>query len=348
MLRVHPLRVEFLPVESRALRGNPLGDPWRRELPVILPPGYGASRRRYPVIWVLAGFFGTGRMSLNRNYSAPALDERLAHLAAARRMPPAILALPDCMTSLGGSQYLDSPATGDYETHLCEELLPLADRELRTIPAREARGILGKSSGGYGALRLAMRRGDLFGAAASHSGDCYFEYCHLRDFPMAADAVRRAGGLRPFLRKVRSSEKPRNEDMIALLTVAMAACYSPQRNNSKRKKNPRGRSLRFDLPFDEETGEIRDAVFERWLPNDPVRMVENPRHADALRKLRLLFLDCGTRDQWYLHLGLRIFASRLKRKKIRFVHEEFDDDHMSISYRYDRSIPLVARALARD
>lgn len=338
MRLISPSRVAIVPVDSRVLRGNPLRDPWRRELPVVLPPGYDEEpRRRYPVLFVLAGFLGAGRMLLNRSMSSPAIDERLARLVARRAMPPAILALPDCMTSLGGSQYVDSPAVGRYETHVCDELVPLLDARFRTIPKRESRGVLGKSSGGYGALRIAMRRPDLFAAAGSHSGDCYFEYCHLHDFPAAVNALRSAGGVRGLLRRIRATEKPKHDDTIALMVVAAAACYSP---------NPRA-PLGIDLPFDTTTGAIRKAVFERWLRWDPVRMVERPKHAKALRQLRCLFLDCGARDQWALHLGLRVLCERLERKRIRFVHEEFDDDHMSISYRFDRSLPLLVKSLER-
>ena len=53
-----PVRVESL--ESRVLRGNPLGDPHVRRVPVYLPPSYARGRRRYPVITLLAGFTGTG------------------------------------------------------------------------------------------------------------------------------------------------------------------------------------------------------------------------------------------------------------------------------------------------
>jgi enterochelin esterase family protein len=255
-------------------------------------------------------------------------------------MPPAIFAVPDCMTRLGGSQYLDSPGTGRYETYVCDELIPALDRQYRTIPRREARAVVGKSSGGYGALRLAMRRGELFGAAASHSGDCYFEICHGRDFPSAVNSIAKAGGVAALVRKVRGTEKPSHDDMIALMTIAMAACYSP--NAAKRGR------LKLDLPFDVKTGEILTEVFHRWLPNDPVRMVDAPKHAAALRRLRVLFLDCGIRDQWFLHLGLRVLVRKLERLRVKVVHEEFDDDHMSISYRYDRSLPLLVKHLDKE
>ncbi|MFN0205609.1 MAG: alpha/beta hydrolase [Planctomycetota bacterium] len=330
--------VEAVRVESKALRGNPWGDPTDRELIAVLPPGYhDDAKRRYPVLWLLAGYYGSGRMSLNRNYSSPAIDERVGKLILQKKMPPVILALPDCMTALGGSQYLDSPAMGNYESYLCDELIPAFDATFRTIPTREGRGVLGKSSGGYGALRLAMRRPELFAAAASHSGDCYFEYCHVKDFPSAVNAIRNAGGVKELIDKIRATEKPKNDDTLALINIAMGACYSPRK----------GAPLGFDLPFDETTGELNEKVMNRWFENDPVRMVENKQYADALRSLNLLFLDCGTRDQWALHLGLRIFVERLKQLGIRYEHEEFDDDHMSISYRYDRSIPLLAKALAK-
>ena len=86
---------------------------------------------------------------------------------------------------------------------------------------------------------------------------------------------------------------------------------------------------------------------DRWYANDPARMVLDPKYAAALRGLRMLFLDCGTRDQWALHLGLRILAGRLRAARVPFVHEEFDDDHMSISYRYDRSLPKLTKSLER-
>jgi enterochelin esterase family protein len=77
-------------------------------------------------------------------------------------------------------------------------------------------------------------------------------------------------------------------------------------------------------------------------------MVDAPKHAAALRRLRVLFLDCGIRDQWFLHLGLRVLVRKLERLRVKVVHEEFDDDHMSISYRYDRSLPLLVKHLDKE
>lgn len=327
-------RVVLLPVRSRVLRGNPLGDPVLRELPVYLPPGYD-GRRRFPVLFCLAGFTGTGRALLNDQAWAPGLATRMDALLAAGRARPAILAAPDCFTRLGGSQYLNSPALGRYEDHLVEELVPLVDRAFRTLPAREHRGVLGKSSGGYGAIRLGMRRSDLFGALACHSGDMAFEYCYFPDFPKALAGLEKHGGIDGFLRAFDRAPR-KTGDLLAVLNIlAMSAAYSP---------NPKARPLRFDLPFDPRTGELLGEVWARWLENDPIRMVEG--YADSLEALRVLYFDCGSRDEYNLHLGARMLASRLKRRRVRHVHQEFEDGHMSIVYRYDVSLPLLTRTLA--
>ena len=56
--------------------------------------------------------------------------------------------------------------------------------------------------------------------------------------------------------------------------------------------------------------------------------------------------DCGIRDEWSLHHGARLFTRRLKELGIAHEYEEFDDGHMNVQYRYDVSLPKLARALA--
>src|SRR5262245_22834077 len=110
-------------VESETLRGNAAGDPHVRTVPIYLPPSYTlAAGRRYPVCFVLTGFTGRGRMLLNDGPWAPPLDQRMDRLIADGRCGEMILVMPDCFTRYGGSQYLDSSATGRYETHLVREL----------------------------------------------------------------------------------------------------------------------------------------------------------------------------------------------------------------------------------
>ena len=183
-------RLDEHAIDSEALTGNALGDPHRRPLYVYTPPGYEASPdRRYPSIYVIQGMTGQVDMWRNRKAFMPSVLESIdAWFADAPA--PAVVAFVDAWTSLGGSQFVDSPATGRYHTYLCDEVVPFVDAAYRTLPEAAHRGIAGKSSGGYGAMITPMLRPDLFGGLATHAGDALFEVCYLPEFPEAARALR--------------------------------------------------------------------------------------------------------------------------------------------------------------
>ncbi len=183
---------------------------------------------------------------------------------------------------------------------------------------------------------LGMRHPDVFEALADHSGDSNFELCYLPDASAALDAFRQAGGPAEWLEAYWNDENRRRKKYMRPINfLAMAAHYSP---------NPGSPHLGIDLPFDVETGAFRPEVWERWRAWDPVNMVE--RHAENLKRLRLVYVDCGRKDEFTLHWGARALVAALRRHGIEPRYEEFDDGHMAVSYRYDVSIPLLAEALA--
>ncbi len=325
-------RIVIENLNSQCLKDNSLNDPHVREVPIYLPSDYDASKKRYPVIYLLTGFTGRGIMSLNRSAFGEAIDQRLDRLITRKKVGPTIVVMPDCFTRYGGSQYLDSTATGRYETHIIKELVPFIDKKYRTLPEPSQRAVVGKSSGGYGAIVLAMRHPDVFGVTACHSGDMAFEYCYLPDFPAAMIELEKHKSIEKYLNAFYKKPKKKMEDLLTLNVIAMAACYSP---------NPKTKPHLFDLPFDIKTCELRQDVWERWLAWDPVRMVE--RHKQALRRLKI-FLDCGTKDEFRLYAGARIFSSKLKKWQIKHIYEEFEDTHMDIGYRYDRSLEFISHA----
>ncbi len=321
-------------ITSDALRSNPLSDSFVRRVPVYLPPGYETDRARYPVVFVLTGFTGRGTMLLNDVPWGETLPQRMDRLIVEGKVRPMILVMPDCFTRVGGSQYLNSPAVGQYEDHVVKELVAFVDNKYRTLADRDHRAVVGKSSGGYGSVILAMRHPGVFGFMASHSGDMYFEYCYKPDIVRAIDALRKLGGLNKFWDEI-PTIRPKGKDFHdALNIIAMAACYSPNPNA------PHG----FDLPFDTETGELREDVWKRWLEWDPVYLID--KHLDALRSLRLIYLDAGLRDEFNLQYGARIFVKRLHERGIRYIHEEYDDGHFDVQYRYDNSLHAISEVIA--
>jgi S-formylglutathione hydrolase FrmB len=321
--------------ESRLLAGNPAGDPHVRTVAVYLPPSYATQpERRFPVVHLLAGFSARGRGLLNDSPWSPALDERMDRLIS-RGAAEAILVMPDCCTRFGGSQYLDSAATGPYDGYVTRELVGWADERFRTLPGRDHRGVAGKSSGGYGALVLAMRHPDVFGAAASLSGDMCFDYCYRGDIPGFCTRVQLAGGIEAWLGGFESRRHKSAEDFATLNILGMAAAYSPAP----------GQPLGVALPCDLATGSFRPEVWDRWLQHDPITLVE--RAANALRSLRMLHVECGTRDEYHLIHGARMFHRRLDALGVPHTYEEFDDGHRDLSYRYEVSLPRMAAVLER-
>jgi S-formylglutathione hydrolase FrmB len=331
-----PGRVHVHELASPLLAGNPLGDPHVRRLPVYLPPGCDdAPDRRYPVLFALAGFTGTGRSYLNHDWWQPDLPTQLDRLIGSGRLDPVVVVMIDGMTALGGNQYVDSAAVGPWARHVVEEVVPWAERALPVLPGRTHRGVFGKSSGGYGALMMGLEHADVFAGVACHSGDCYFEYCYAPDFPKAVDGLASVGGLGAFLAAVRSRAWPKFPSKLfpALNIAAMAHFYSPNPDA------PHG----VDLPFDERTGARRSEVLARWARRDPVEIAAD--HVADLQRLAHLWIECGTRDEFNLHHGARILSARLTELGVDHVHETFDDDHRSLSYRYDVSLPPLVRAL---
>ncbi len=345
------------------LKGNPLGDPHVRRLDVWLPPQYdrGAGRgrgRRFPVLFDLVGYTGSGMSHTNWRGFDENLPERTARLIHEKKMGPCILVFPDCFTALGGNQYINSSALGPYADYLTKELIPFVDGELRTLASRDHRGCFGKSSGGYGAILHGMKYARYWGAIANHSGDAHFDFVYRCDWPNTLnelakyrrrgrkagriDVVREEEGaddglddgrVRRFLAAMWKKEKLTNADVHALMMVAMAATYDPDPDA------PNG----FRLPFNLETGEIIPARWRVWLKHDPINLVG--RYEKNLRTLRGIYIDCGWQDQYQIHYGTRILSKRLTEAGIEHRYEEFADTHSGVDYRMDRSFPFLYRAL---
>ena len=333
-------RIDERVVDSAALRGNPLGDPHERPLWVQLPPGYGDGGQRYPVVYVLQGYTGHVAMWRNRTPFRRPFPERADEVLSDPAVPDCLVVYVDAWTSYGGSQFVDSPGTGRYHTYLCEEVVPFVDAHYRTVPAAEARAVTGKSSGGFGAMITPMLRPDLFGLLATHAGDALYEGCYVPEFLAAARSLRAYDGdvWRFWADFHRREPMAQEDDASLVLLLGCAACFSADDDGT------------VHLPFDPRTGRLVDDVWARWLAWDPVRMLERPAYAQAMRSMRAVWIDAGTRDQWFLDLGAQAFRDGLREVGLpddRIAFELFDATHMGIDYRYPLSLRWLAQRLAR-
>jgi S-formylglutathione hydrolase FrmB len=330
-------RIAQLTIDSEALRGNLLGDPSRRTVAVYLPPGHDTSREDHPLLVDLTGFTGSGLKHLAWQPFGESVPQRIDRLVDQGKLGPVVVAFPDCFTTLGGNQYIDSIALGRWEEFLLEEMLPAIEQEFRVRPGSRHRAVFGKSSGGYGAILQGLRRGDRWAGVACHSGDMAFELVYLPEFPRTLDVLARHGGsVTAFLDHLRVAPKIGSDEMCALMILAMAATYDPD------PAAPFG----IRLPVDPRTCELDPERWARWLAHDPVRLVELEECRQSLGRLRALYLDCGSRDQYHLHYGARAFARKLERSGVVHRYEEFDDDHTGIDYRLDVSLPYLYEAVS--
>ncbi|TAK80569.1 MAG: enterochelin esterase [Betaproteobacteria bacterium] len=359
-----PGKVVVLEHTSEILKDNPLGDPHLRKVAVWLPPQYDGwrGRMRFPVLYDLVGFTGSGLSHVGWKPFGDNVPERAARLIREGKMGPAIIVFPDCFTALGGNQYVNSAAIGNYADYLTQEIIPFVDGEFRTLPGREHRACFGKSSGGYGAILHGMKYAKYWGAIADHSGDAYFDFVYWHDWPNTLDelakhrlpkrtpgpyhALRESrrkglaegkddGRIQRFLNKIWHTEKLSSAESHAIMNLCMAATYDPD------ARAPNG----FRVPFNMESGEPIEERWRQWRKHDPIHLVSTYRK--NLKSLRGIYIDCGWRDQYHIHYGARLLSARLNAAGIKHTYEEFDDNHSDIDYRMDVSLPFLYRALTR-
>jgi enterochelin esterase family protein len=327
------VRVHF--VDSPALQGNAFGDPSTRPLAVYTPPNFDpGGSKRYATIYVLHGYTGDVAALVSGRPWETNVIQWADRLVRAGEMPPVLVALIDGNNRLGGSQYVDSIGSGAYATHTVRDSVDFVDASYPTIASEGGRAVVGKSSGGFGAMHLAMTRPGVFCAFASHSGDANFYGAYVGEFPRTRRILESYGGdPRAFVEAFEAKYKRSTDELHAIMLLGQAAAYSPRS----------AVAFDFDLPFDLTTGALREDVFARWLAFDPAETCA--AHAAELSALRLRYLDCGTRDEYGLDAGARMVAARMRDMGLEVRHEEFDDDHRNVGYRYATSFPALARVL---
>ncbi len=319
--------------KSKALVGNFLNDPVDRPVHIYLPADYDPQGSdRFPVVYYLSGYAGCGASMMNHTPWGETIQQQLDRLITSGICTPLIMVLPDCFTRLGGSQYINSAGTGNYFDYILE-LVSFIDSTYNTRTEPASRAITGKSSGGFGALYLGMERPDIFGIVADHSGDKYFETCYYPDLlklPGLLDSLEIESIIRdPYSYPVKDS------NFFQLINLAaMSSCYSPNPDSS----------LGFEWPIDTHTAEIIESTWARWLEYDPLNRLAD-QHS-ALKQLKMLYFDCGNRDEYNLHLGSRLLHQRLDDAGIPHLYEEFDGSHRHTRFRLDRHLEIISNAFS--
>jgi len=306
-------------LDSVALHGNPLGDPHVRDLWVWAPEDRSQS---YPTVYVLHAHMRSALSWFNVEPFERSYPENIDALA-----PAAVVVLVDGWTSVGGAQWIDSAGIGAYGTYLCDEVVPFVDEH---YPTNGARGLQGKSSGGYGAIVNALARPDLFSAAAAHAPVALFEVTVARDFAAAARELRDrfSGSLEAFWSSLTGLHS--NADVLLVELGSAALAFGDG-----------------TLPFDPETAELVPDAWAEWLEHDPVRLAASS--AESVAELRGVWLDAGRSDEYFLDLGavaLRggLLAAGLPEERLHY--ELVDGGHRGMSGRYPLSLAFLVERLS--
>lgn len=318
--------------QSVVLQGNPLDDPTERELHVWTPPGWRAEES-LPLLVDLTGYWGCGLGHTNWKNLGENVPERLDRLAH-EGMKRCVVAFPDCFTKLYGNQYLNSAGSGRYADYVCEEIVPTVETQFKCGGAGR-RGVFGKSSGGYGAAWHGLNRSDFWSAISINSGDMGFDALFIPTLYDDVDAMRKFDySIEKWVKHVEALPKMKDKDRMILMDIAMGAFYDPDTTQFRNMR----------LPMDPHTGELIPERWANWMKHDPVVMFDTL--GENLRKLKLIYMDCGNEDQFRIHFGMRRFSKKLKAAGIDHIYEEYDDNHSDVDYRMDVFLPKLAKALS--
>lgn len=258
-------------VHGPSLEGNLGGHSADRDVFIYLPPSYAtAPDRDYPVVVALHGFGGTAE-SFAASLGAPEAFDRAIAAGAAEM----IVVIPDGRTDLIGSMFSSSVTTGDWEGFIADDLIDYVDANYRTLASRGSRGLSGFSMGGYGAVRLAMKRPDAFGSVYMMSACCLSPQVSVLSAP---------GEL---ARNFADFETLRPEQVAEIgfgaAPLAMAQAWSPNPANPP-----------FYIDWLTKDGEAQPHVIAAWAANAPHAMLH--QYVPALRSLDAIAIDVGLQD----------------------------------------------------
>jgi enterochelin esterase-like enzyme len=315
--------VEHVKVHGKALEGNLEGDSPDREVTIYLPPSYTSDQaRRYPVIYLLHGYGGRDDTFTER---LAKLATSADTLAGAQGFSEPIVVTPNAFSLHKGSMYSSSPTTGDWERFVAEDLVAYMDGRYRTFANRMSRGLAGHSMGGYGAIRIGMKRPDVFSSLYIMSACCLEANRSPRPDSMAASEAIKT--------REQAEEAGRAPGFGPSVNLASAAAWSP---------NPANPPLFLDLPV--KDGKVRPEIVAKWVANSPLEMLG--QFVENLNKYYAIGMEVGTKDT--LLASNRQLHEAMTRLHIPHGYEEYDGDHTNkVGERIEKNVlPFFSKNLA--
>jgi S-formylglutathione hydrolase FrmB len=280
----------------------------------------------YPVLYLLHGYGGTHTYFKGLYDVGTIMDE----LINAGQIQPMIVVTPNATNNLGGSFYTNSDTlggisyAGKMQDFITDEVVHIIDSVYNTIPDRNHRGIGGHSMGGYGAIKMAMLRNDLFGSASAMSAPITFWGDYGINDPNQFDgvlelmpAVFAENGFTPGDTVAFYHITPSPTKRVTSFMFAMGAAFSPNwmvapvDTTYAHRFNANGFVGYIDLPFD-VNGNVAMSVWAKWLSNDVATLFTGsaelliPPHHGVFDSTALYF-DAGSVDDLGMQYHAQVF-----------------------------------------
>jgi S-formylglutathione hydrolase len=322
-------------VPAPSLANNLLGDPAELETEILLPADYETSGRRYPSVYVLAGW------NDDAGFIAYQLGRGLTAAVAADA--EAVYVMVGGLNALGGSFYVNSSVTGNWEDAIANDLVAFVDGAYRTLPAAASRGMAGHSMGGFGALSIALHRPDVFGAVYAMSPGLFGPN----------GAKNRLGDDSVFAPIVELADKLAGQPAAARakgligggtgwFDIAYGAAFVP---------DPTAAAL-MTLPYKYENGRLvlDQAVWRRWDDGFGGIPAKLAAYQAKPRQLRAIGIDYGIYDEYeWIPEGCKTFVGLATQAGLPVTEASFEGDHQgSLDTRMaDVMIPFFTQNLVR-
>jgi S-formylglutathione hydrolase FrmB len=306
-------RVETVKVHGRALEGNLMGESPDREVSIYLPPSYDNDRtRRYPVVILLHGYSLTNHYwvgAAGRGFSSIDVPGAMDRDVASGRATEMILVMPDGNSKYDGSMYSSSATSGDWESFIAADLVGYVDGHYRTLAERASRGLAGHSMGGYGTIRIGMKRPDVFSSLYILSACCL-----MNDAVAFAERAAAQRAQASTANGSNGDSAPRRGGGFANVVNAEAAAWSP---------NPQNPPTYFDPPSVD--GPNAALVAKKWAANSPLVMID--QYVASLRRYSGLGMDVGLQDG--LAASNEELAGVLEAYGVEHEFETYEGDHVN-------------------
>lgn len=322
-------------LDLKSLEGNGLKEPASRLVSVWWPDG--EKPQGLPLLVCLASYFNSGPSLTGWRNFGENLPERLDRLYKAGTLAPVVVVFIDTYNRLGGTQFVNSPVIGNWSDALGDDLVPAIEAKYG-CGGQGRRALFGHSSGGYGALYNLSHRPDIWAGAASHAGDCGFDLVYRADLLKTLRVLALYDfDIQRFLDELWQQEKPKGEQVSALMMLAMAGSYDP----CPAVESPLG----LRLPVNHETGEFISKRWAKWLSFDLLCL--DPARLSALKAAKAVYFDCGRQDEYNILYGSRRLHKLLDEAGARHRFEEFDGGHGTIGPRYEISLPWLVEKISK-